>query len=94
MKTIPLALASLLLALTGSVFAQSGVSTSNDPAKAAAVERHAADIKSHPQATPAVAAKPAARHHAKKHAKKHHAKKHHAKRHAKAKQTAKVSASK
>ena len=90
MKTVPLAIASLLLALTGSVFAQSGVSVSNDPAKAAAVERHAADIKAQPQATPAVAAKPAARHHTKKHAKKHHAKRH-AK---KSKPVAKVSAGK
>ncbi len=92
MKKVPLALASLLLAVTGAAFAQSGVTTSNDPAKAASVERHAADIKAHPQATPAVPAKPAARHHAKKH-KKHHGKKHHAKRHGK-KPVAKAAAAK
>jgi hypothetical protein len=92
MKKLPLAIASLLLAVTGATFAQSsgnGVTVSRDPAKAAAVERHAADIKANANAaTPAVPAKPAARHHARKHAKHHAAK--HGKKHAK--KTAEVKA--
>lgn len=90
MKNFSLSIAALLLAVTGTAFSQnsnSGVTVSQDPAKAAAVERHAADIKARPQATAAEA--PATRsvrhhgkkHHAKRHAKKHHAKKHHAKKH-------------
>jgi hypothetical protein len=86
MKKLSVASATLLFALTGAAFAQSGVSVSNDPAKAAAVERHAAEIKAHPQAAPAVAAKPAKTHHAKK----QHGKKRHVKHHAKKKHVAKA----
>ena len=77
-KKTSLFLAALALAFAGSAFAQdsTGVTRSTDPAKAAAVERHAADLRTNPQAA-APAAKPtrhATRHHAKKHVAKHHAK--------------------
>ncbi len=87
MKKFSLSIAALLLAVTGSAFSQNtnnGVTVSRDPAKAAAVEQRAADIKAHPQATVKdVPATHAMRHHAKKHHAKHHAKKHGKKHHAK-----------
>jgi hypothetical protein len=83
MKKLSLVLATLALAIAGSAFAQdsTGVTRSNDPAKAAAVERHAADLRANPQ-RPATAATPT-QHATRHHATRHHAKKHHAKRHAK-----------
>jgi hypothetical protein len=73
MNKVSLTVATLLIALTGSAFAQNstGITTSRDPAKAAAVEQRAADIKAQPKTT--VAAKPAMN--ATKHVTKHHAKK-------------------
>jgi len=87
MKKLSLILATLSLVIAGSAFAQNsadGVTRSTDPAKAAAVERHAADIQRNPQAaSTAMPAKHAVRHHARKHHAKHHAKHHGKKHHAK-----------
>jgi thiol:disulfide interchange protein len=80
MKKLSLTVATLLVALTGSAFAQdsTGVTVSRDPAKAAAVEQRAAEIKANPQTTseskPATSTTHAKKHHVKKHA-KHVAKK-------------------
>jgi uncharacterized protein (DUF58 family) len=91
MKKLSLTVATLLVALTGSAFAQNstGVTVSRDPAKAAAVEQRVADIKAHPQATETKAVTPATHH-----AKKHHAKKHHVKHVAKKQAVTKPAAAK
>jgi hypothetical protein len=60
-KSFPIFLMSI--ALASAACAQSvtgGVTMSTDPAKAAAVEKHAAELRSHP--VPEVQAKPAATH--------------------------------
>jgi hypothetical protein len=78
MKNISLIVASLSLVIAGSAFAQNatnGVTTSTDPAKAAAVERHANELKNNPQ--PVASEMPA------KHVMRHHMKKHHMKSHSK-----------
>ncbi|MDB5763962.1 MAG: hypothetical protein JWQ21_2957 [Herminiimonas sp.] len=88
MKKLSLILATLSVAIAGSAFAQNsatGVTSSTDPAKAAAVERHADEIQKNPQpASSTMPAKHAVRHHVKKHQAKHHAKlngkTHHAKK--------------
>jgi hypothetical protein len=80
MKKLSLTVATLLVALTGSAFAQdsTGVTVSRDPAKAAAVEQRAAEIKANPQTTseskPTTSTTHAKKPHAKKHV-KHDAKK-------------------
>lgn len=73
MKKLSLTVATLLVALTGSAFAQNstGVTVSRDPAKAAVTEQRAAAIKANPQTT--AESKPAT---STTHAKKHHMKKH------------------
>jgi outer membrane biosynthesis protein TonB len=74
MKKIPLILL-MSLGLGATAFAQptGGVTMSTDPAKAAAVERHAAELKARP--APEVQAKPAAKTSTKhKHKTKAHAK--------------------
>lgn len=78
MKKLSITVAAVLMTLAGSAFAQNstdGVTVSTDPAKAAAVERKAEEIKANQQATSE--AKPAmhAKHHGKKHHAKHRAKK-------------------
>ena len=78
MKKLSFVVATLSLAFAGAAFAQNastGVMVSTDPAKAAAVERHAADLKANPQ--PVEAAMPA------RHGMRHHMKKHHARAHGK-----------
>lgn len=55
MKRSPLIVAAMLAAIAGSVLAQNvveGFTESTDPAKAAAVERHAAELRSRAEATP------------------------------------------
>ena len=66
MKKSPLMLAAMLAAVAASTLAQGlveGVTESTDPAKAAAVERHAAELRSQAEMKPA--AKPTKRHPAK-----------------------------
>jgi hypothetical protein len=84
MKKVSLLLAALTVALAGSAFAQgsAGVTSSTDPARAAAVERHAAELRANTQTTAPAADKTrnTSRHHGKKHHARHHGK-HHAKHH-------------
>lgn len=76
MKKLSFVVATLSLAIAGSTFAQNaenGVTTSTDPAKAAAVERQAAEIKAQSNAASTTTPKM-------KRTKKHHGKKHHSKK--------------
>lgn len=82
MKKLSLLVAGLLVAMTGAAFAQNlvqGVSESTDPATAAAVEQHAAELRARTEAAPAARhAQPRTRMHQ---GKSHHAKARHHKMH-------------
>lgn len=78
MKKLSLTVATALIAMTGATFAQSttnGVTVSTDPAKIAAVESHAAELRARQQAAPEAKSAKLVKHSA-RHVKKHTTKKH------------------